>query len=92
MRLLKLQAEKNICEVLIPGFGILLLADVWLIAARSSSELTERISLGVLLVIFGLACWSWRKTLERLFLEGLSSLERLVEKRKVDNRGDPVSR
>jgi hypothetical protein len=88
--LLKLQAEKNICEVLVPGLGILFLGNLWLIAARPSGDLTERIALGLVLLISGVACWCWRKSLERLFIEGLAILQRLSEEPKSEQRDKPI--
>ena len=88
--LLKLQAEKNICEVLVPGLGILLIGDLWLIAARPSGDLTERIDLGVVLLVAGVACWRWRKSLDRLFVEGLAILQRLPEEPKSERPDGPV--
>jgi len=88
--LLKLQAEKNICEVLVPGLGILFLGNLWLIAAPPSGDLTERIALGLVLLISGVACWRWRKSLERLFVEGLEVLQRLSEEPKSEPRDKPV--
>jgi hypothetical protein len=37
-RLLKLEAEKNICEVRVLGLGIPFLGNLWLIAARPSGD------------------------------------------------------
>lgn len=88
--LLKLQAEKNICEVLVPGLGILFLGNLWLIAARPSGDLTERIALGLVLLISAVACWRWRKNLERFFVEGLAILQRLSEEPKSEQRDRPV--
>jgi hypothetical protein len=88
--LLKLQAEKNICEVLVPGLGILFLGNLWLIAAGPSGDLTERIALGLVLLISGVACWRWRKSLERLFIEGLAILQRLFEEPKSEQRDKPI--
>jgi hypothetical protein len=88
--LLKLQAEKNICEVLVPGLGILFLGNLWLIAARPSGDLTDRIALGLVLLISGVACWRWRMSLERLFVEGLAILQRLSEEPKSEQQDRPV--
>lgn len=88
--LLKLQAEKNICEVLVPGLGILFLYNLWLITGSSSGDLTERIALGLFLLISGVACWRWRKSLDRLFVVGLAVLLRLCEASKSNPRDKPL--
>ena len=88
--LLKLQAEKNICEVLVPGLGILFLGNFWLIAANPSGDLTERIALELVFLVSGVACWSWRKSLEHLFVEGLAFLQRLSEEPQSEQRVRPV--
>jgi hypothetical protein len=98
--LLKLQAEKNICEVLVPGLGILFLGNLWLIAAPpsehsterialeyiSSGDSTERIALGLVLLISTAAFWRWRKSLERFYCEGLAIVKRLSEEPKPVQR------
>lgn len=80
--LLKLQAEKSICEVLVPGLAILFLANLWLMAAGSSAQATERIALAFVLLISAVACWRWRKSLERFYCEGMIIVERLSKRRK----------
>jgi hypothetical protein len=80
--LLKLQAEKSICEVLVPGVVILFLANLWLIATGSSAQTTERIALAFVLLISVVACWRWRKSLERFYCEGMIIVERLSKGRK----------
>ena len=84
--LLKLQAEKNICEVLVPGLGILFLGNLWLIAAPPSGDSTERIALGLVLLISTAAFWRWRKSLERFYCEGLAIVKRLSEEPKPVQR------
>jgi len=88
--LLKLQAEKNICEVLVPGLGILFLGNLWLIAAGPPGDIPERITLGLVLLISGVACWRWRTSLERFFIEGLAILQRPSEEPKSEQRDRPV--
>lgn len=89
-RLLKLQAEKNICEVLVPGLVILFVGNFWMAAANSSGDLKERVALGSVLLISGVACWRWRKGLELFYLQGLASLQRLSEEAKAKQRDEPV--
>jgi hypothetical protein len=84
--LLKLQAEKSICEVLVPGLGILFLGNLWLIAARLSEDPTERIALGLVLLISTVAFWRWRKSLERFYCEGLAIVKLLSEEPKPVQR------
>jgi hypothetical protein len=88
--LLKLQAEKNICEVLVPGLGILFLGNLWLIAALPSERSTERIALGLVLLISTVAFWRWRKSLERFYCEGLAIVERLSKEPKSEPQDRPV--
>ncbi len=87
-RLLKLQAEKNMCEVLVPGLAILLLGNVWKIAAAPSGDLRERIGLAAILLVSGLACWRWRQSLERLYRCGLNILENMGEEKRTDEPGE----
>jgi hypothetical protein len=79
-RLLKLQAEKNLCEVVVPGFGILLAVETWLIFTRLEEvKLGEHIALLVGLAVAILLCWRWRASLERLYNEGVATMRQLVE-------------
>ena len=82
----KLQAEKNICEVLVPGPGILVLGNLWLFAACPSGDSTERIALGLVLLISTVAFWRWRKSLEHFYCEGLAFVERLSKEPKPVQR------
>jgi hypothetical protein len=84
--LLKLQAEKNICEVLVPGLGILFLGNLWLIAPLPWGDSTERIALGLVLLISTAAFWRWRKSLERFYCEGLAIVKLLSEEPKPAQR------
>jgi hypothetical protein len=84
--LLKLQAEKNICEVLVPGLGILFLGNLWLIAPLPWGDSTERIALGLVLLISTVAFWRWRRSLERFYCEGLDIMKRLSEEPKAEPR------
>lgn len=84
--LLKLQAEKSICEVLVPGLGILFLGNLWLIAVRASGDPTERIALGLVLLISMVACWRWRKSLEHFYREGLVIVQRLSDELVIVQR------
>ena len=71
-RLRKLQAEKNMCEVLVPGLAILLLGNLWMILAGNSGDLGERVALAAVFLTSGVACWRWRRRLERLYREDLA--------------------
>ncbi len=78
-RLLKIQAEQNFCEVLIPGVGLLVPIDLWLLWNASGRALGERISLlgGMILVIS--ACWTWKVKLQALYESNLRTLHSIVE-------------
>jgi hypothetical protein len=88
LRLLKLQAEKNMCEVLVPGLAVLLYCDAWKIAAGPSGDLRERIALATVIIVSGFACWRWRQSLERLYRCGLMTLENLIEEKRADEPGE----
>ena len=88
--LLKLQAEKNICEVLVTGLGILFFGNLWLIAARPLGDLSERIALGLVLLISAVAFCRWKKSLTCFYDEGLRILHCLSEEPKSEQRGRPV--
>jgi len=81
--LLKLQAEKAMCEALVPGLSIPLFANVLKIATGASGNLWDRVALSVVFVITGLACWRWRNTLERLYRGNLAILD------ADERRGEP---
>ena len=85
-RLLKLQAEKNMCEVLVPGLTILLVSNALRIHA-DASDFRERIALGIVLLIFGLACWWWRSILESLYQHDMKALDGLSEEKQRDASG-----
>lgn len=82
-RLLKIQAEKNVCEVMIPGGILLLVGDIWTILAHPSPLPEGRVALGGVLLISLVAFWRWRASLERLYGRGLTALERLAEDAEV---------
>jgi hypothetical protein len=77
--LLKLQAEKSICEVLVPGLAILFMGNLWLVATQGPGDAAERIALAVVLLVSGAALLRWARRLEILFGQGLEHLQRLAE-------------
>ena len=78
-RLLKLQAEKNFCEVIIPGFSILLVVEVWFLFTRPDMPLGEHVPLLIGLAVVIALCLRWRAFLESLYLEGVTTLSRLAK-------------
>ena len=79
-RLLKLQAEKNLCEGVVSGFSILLVVGVWLLRTRAEKlVIGEHIALLVGMAVTIVLCWRWRASLDSLYNEGLATLRRLVE-------------
>ncbi len=76
LRLLKIQAEKNFCEVMLAGFPALLLLGSW--------QLFREPNLGqawllLTLLVSGLSFHSWRAGLEDIFRHDLCALWRLLE-------------
>jgi hypothetical protein len=51
-------------------------------AARASQGLTERLTLELVLLISGVACWRWRKVLEQFYLRDLANLCHLLAEGK----------
>jgi hypothetical protein len=86
--LLKLQAEKNLCEVLIPGLTLLFFSNACRIAAETSGYLGERTAFATILLMSGFACWQWRKSLEVLYLHNLEILENLGKEKYPDEPGE----
>jgi hypothetical protein len=79
-RLLKIQAEKNLCQVVVSGFGILLVVEVWLLLTGTEKPVIgERIAVLVGMAVTIALCWRWRASLDSLYNEGLATLRRLVE-------------
>jgi hypothetical protein len=87
-RLLKIQAEKGLCEALIPGLLLLLILDGWLLLATSwrpkgglllmASWLDRGWLLLGLFVALG-ALLAWRRALEAVYLNSLCVLWHLLE-------------
>ena len=92
-RLLKIQAEKNFCEVLVPGLAILVMLDLILLWNNPLISLNETIrfflkhpisgfneSIGLLLgmLVVSRLCWSWKVTLEEVYESSLNTLYLLV--------------
>jgi hypothetical protein len=73
-RLLKIQAEKNFCQVLIPGLGILLLVDLVLLWHEPATSFKERIWVFFGMLIPLIACWSWLGSLEILYESNLNKI------------------
>jgi hypothetical protein len=78
LRLLKIQAEKDLCEVLLPGLIALSLLDGWFLFS-DRVETVGRTCLLLFNLFSWLCCFSWRKDLERLFEQDLCALWRLLE-------------
>ncbi|HEU4941078.1 MAG TPA: hypothetical protein VFT97_05625, partial [Candidatus Eisenbacteria bacterium] len=73
-RLLKLQAEKNMCEVLLAGVPILFLGDAFGMVVGVRGGVTVRASLALVLLLSWVVCWRWRRNLESLYQHDLSVL------------------
>jgi len=80
LRLGKLQAEKNLCEVMIPGLAMLATANVWMMATRPDG-IAERGFLLVGMVLAIGACWGWRRSLEGVYRESRRALKSLLPTR-----------
>jgi hypothetical protein len=76
-RLLKLQAEKNFCEVLITGLSILCLFSI-LTMLVSNKRLIEDVYLLVGMVICLLSCVTWRKSLEEVYIRELGVVRSFI--------------
>jgi len=72
-KLLKIQAEKNFCEVLIAGLGVLLPIQLWLLWSGSMAYW-----LFWAIVLSILACWRWRGDLEELHQKSVERLRPLL--------------
>jgi hypothetical protein len=77
LRLLKIQAEKNLCETLLPGLASLLLLDLWFLFFSGASF--GRAWLLLLIAVSWLSFFRWRESLEILFRHDLCALWRLLE-------------
>jgi hypothetical protein len=77
-RLLKIQAEKGLCETMIPGLLLLAALDVWLLVA-ADTWLPERIWLLPLLGFSIATLWQWRKGLEDVYRRSLCVLWHLLQ-------------
>lgn len=88
-RLLKIQAEKNFCEVMVVGLAILLPVNLWLSFPQSGPYLYDRHLLTAALLLGLLACWSWRKTLEWVYQECLRELDSIVRRKSRETPADP---
>lgn len=78
LRLLKIQAEKNLCEVILPGLVVLLVLNSWLLFSVPS-ESFGRVWLLFMIVVSGLSFFMWRADLEGLFQRDFCALWRLLE-------------
>jgi len=83
LRLLKIQAEKNLCEVVLPGLAVLLLFDSWLLF-NVPYESFGRTWLLIVMVVSWLSFFSWKADLEELYQRDLCALWRLLEVAKKD--------
>jgi membrane protein implicated in regulation of membrane protease activity len=87
-RLLKLQAEKNLCEVLIPGLVILAVANAWTIVSElGPGTRNERALLLGLMVVAATAFWRWRASLQKRYDNDLRGLHETLE---TSSSHDPV--
>lgn len=78
-RLLKIQAEKNLCEVLIAGLSILWPINLWLWWSDSPPHFDERLCLLAGMTLSILSCWRWRRSLEKVYGNSLSALRYLLD-------------
>ena len=78
-RLGKLQAEKKLCEVLIPGMSILTVTNAWIIATRAGAVTAERFSFLAAMLIVIAALWGWRNSLERERARSYNALQQFFE-------------
>jgi hypothetical protein len=76
-RLLKIQAEKNLCEVMITGLILLLPLNLWLLWLGPDPD-NGRLVLAAAMLLSILACWSWRRTLDAIYQECLRELRDIL--------------
>jgi hypothetical protein len=93
-RLLKLQAEKNLCEVLIPGLSILVIANAliiastWPVGLQASGTAAIVAAIGARMLLLGvvigavLALSRWRHCLQHTFDADLQRVQDLIVKKK----------
>jgi hypothetical protein len=87
-KLLKIQAEKRLCEVLIVGFSVLWPVDLCLcVFVGSSPYQGERAFLLGTMALSIFSCWEWRIYLENLYSGSLHKLQDILdeqERKKAD--------
>lgn len=85
-RLLKIQAEKNLCEVMIIGLILLLPVNVWLWLEPGLASDSGRLPLAAAMLLSILACWSWRRTLDAIYQECLRELRDILGRKHDQGR------
>jgi hypothetical protein len=86
-RLLKIQAEKSLCEVLIVGFSVLWPVDLLLCIFGPPPYWGERAFLLIAMALSIFSCWEWRIHLENQYLDSLGMLQDILdeqERKKTD--------
>ena len=78
-RLVKIQAEKNFCEVMIAGLGVLVPIDLWFLWAGSEAVTRERLWLLGAMLLSILTSWRWRLRLETLYRSSIETLKSVAE-------------
>jgi hypothetical protein len=86
-KLLKIQAEKRLCEVLIVGFSVLWPVDLCLCVFGSPPYQGEQAFLLGAIALSIFSCWEWRIHLENQYLDSLGMLQDILdeqERKKAD--------
>lgn len=86
-RLLKIQAEKSLCEVLIVGFSALWPVDLLFCVFGSPPYWGERAFLLIAIALSIFSCWEWRIHLENQYSGSLRMLQGILdeqERKKAD--------
>lgn len=69
-RLLKLRAEKRLCQGLFVELGILSIVNIYFMYGFSEEFFTARVVLEIFMIITMFCCWTWMVRLERYFMTG----------------------
>jgi hypothetical protein len=99
-RLLKVRAERRLCQVLIIGLFVLLLINAGIAWSLPQPAWSERLTLEVFMGVAAVICWSRSRRLLRHFVNGscvgwlirISSGEIPVQKNPLGTLNDPPSR
>jgi hypothetical protein len=81
-RLVKIQAEKSLCEVLIVGFSALWPVDLLFCVFGSSPYRGERVFLLIAIAFSIFSCWEWRIYLEDLYSRSLRKLRDILDEQE----------